>query len=147
VDRVRTPAPRIADRAGGAARATRPDAGALLALDEKTDAYARSQRWHASRSASFRVHPEPLVADVAQARVEQFAAAIEAYLAAHPGAADSARGIADWWLVSCGGDARRDEIDGALDVLVGRGSVDAHALPDGTVIYRAGRAPARPATG
>jgi hypothetical protein len=80
---------------------------------------------------------EPLVVDVAHARTVQLAAAIEAYLAAHPGAADTARGIADWWLPSCGGDAGRDELAAALALLVQRRTIDAQPLPDGTVIYRA----------
>lgn len=75
--------------------------------------------------------------DVAHARVARLAAAIGTYLAAHPGAADTARGIEDWWLPSCGGDASRDELAAALELLVRRRTIAAQRLPDGSVIYRA----------
>lgn len=81
--------------------------------------------------------------DAANARLCQLVQAIEAYLAAHPGAADSEQGITDWWLSSVGVYATSGELGPALAKLVARGKVDAHQLPDGRVIYRARGAPSR----
>jgi hypothetical protein len=77
------------------------------------------------------------VVDTAHARVCQLAKAIEAYLANHPGAADSEQGITDWWLPSVGVHAAVEELASALAKLVQRGKVEAYQLPDGAVIYRA----------
>ena len=61
--------------------------------------------------------------------------AIEEYFASHPDAADSAEGISRWWLVAAGVVATEDEVRTALDVLVTRGLVLPHRMPDGQTIY------------
>lgn len=62
---------------------------------------------------------------------------ILAYLRAHPSAADTADGIADWWLprplIEAGNAAA---IQLALDDLVSRGIVDEIASDIGTTLYR-----------
>lgn len=50
-------------------------------------------------------------------RVEQIAAAIESYLSINPSAADSATGIAQWWLPSVGVEGALDEVEQALALL------------------------------
>ena len=65
--------------------------------------------------------------------------AIENYLSAHPGAADSELGIAEWWLPTEGVEADPREVATALDWLEAHHGVERQSLPDGRVIYRAAR--------
>ena len=64
----------------------------------------------------------------------QLAEAIRRYLAAHPDAADSAQGIADWWLNE---PAPVDAVLDALESLVREGLVERRVLTGGRVIYKA----------
>ena len=73
--------------------------------------------------------PDPL-----RKRLEE---AIEAYLARSPHAADTTKGIAEWWISELAGSATLGDVDGALEALVRRGVVDRTRLPDGTEIFRA----------
>lgn len=60
-------------------------------------------------------------------------AAIETHLEAHPQAADSAEGVARWWL---GGASRSTEsVERALTALVHDGRVRCVTLADGTSLY------------
>lgn len=63
--------------------------------------------------------------------------AIERYVAQHPGAADSATGIAQWWLPEMGIDASMDDVTQALEILVDRGVLESRPVPGGQPIYRA----------
>jgi hypothetical protein len=67
-------------------------------------------------------------------------AAIEAHLAAHPAAADSAEGVARWWLGSQGLDAGVQEVEAALDQLVRRQRLRRVELADGNWLYCGGAA-------
>ena len=67
------------------------------------------------------------------------AADILRYLQHHPEAADTAEGIARWWL---GGRRYEDSlarVQEAMPALVERGLVEKQTLPDGADVYRAGR--------
>ena len=75
-------------------------------------------------------------------RLGAVAGAIEAYLARHPDAADSAEGIARWWLSGGGLDASLDEVRSALGRLVEHGLVAWRQMPDGRRIYGAASNPA-----
>jgi hypothetical protein len=73
--------------------------------------------------------------------VQPVAADIGRYLRHHPDAADTAEGIARWWL---GGRCHENElrrVQQAIAVLVERGLMQKQTLPDGAEIYRAGRTP------
>lgn len=61
--------------------------------------------------------------------------AIEDYFACHPDAADSADGIARWWLAGTGIEATVDEVRNALATLVDSGIAVARRMPDGRLIY------------
>jgi len=63
--------------------------------------------------------------------------AIHRYLNAHQDAADSAEGIARWWLPSMNVTASLPEVEAALEQLLTRGLVQKRTLADGRVIYRA----------
>ena len=65
--------------------------------------------------------------------------AIEAYLVRHPHAADSAEGIARWWLSMGGLDASVEEVRAALGRLIEQGLVAWRQLPDGRRLYGAAR--------
>lgn len=65
--------------------------------------------------------------------------AIEAYLASHPGAADSEHGIATWWLPGLGIDVPVARVRQALGSLAERGVITVVALPGGTIYRAAGR--------
>lgn len=75
--------------------------------------------------------------DDAQARKQRAEAAILAYLARYPRAADSEHGIAQWWLPRMGADLPLIDVQLALQALVQRGLIERTALPDGSAIYRA----------
>jgi hypothetical protein len=107
------------------------------ALPKKQPLRPFRAQWHGIRSSVPWIHSEPSVVDAADARLCQLVQAIEAYLAAHPDAADSEQGITDWWLSSVGVYAASGELGPALAKLVARGKIEAHQLPDGRVIYRA----------
>lgn len=62
---------------------------------------------------------------------------IGGYLRAHVDAADTAAGIARWWIR-----ARKssiETIEAAMQLLIEQGIAEQQALPDGSVIYRAAR--------
>ena len=70
--------------------------------------------------------------------------AILDHVARHPQAADTAAGVARWWV---GDDGRYsvERITRLLDALVARGQLRAETLADGTVLYAANpRPPAAP---
>lgn len=66
---------------------------------------------------------------------EAVVVAIVDYLHAHPLAADSADGVRRWWLGAPGLAVRLDEVESALDLLVGRSVLRRLPLADGTVLY------------
>jgi hypothetical protein len=68
-------------------------------------------------------------------RVEAIARDIEAYLAVHPDAADTAEGIQRWWLASTLTEESLDRVRAALDWLTAAGRVTRRVLPDGGVVY------------
>ena len=67
--------------------------------------------------------------------MEAIAAAILAHLAAHPFAADSADGVARWWLGSSLAHVPPGQVEQALDLLVARGALRRLKLMDGTILY------------
>jgi hypothetical protein len=70
----------------------------------------------------------------------EVAAAILQYLAEHEQAADTAAGIARWWMGRDNGALSIDVVELALTDLVRAGLLEQRQLPDGTTIYRrAGR--------
>lgn len=71
----------------------------------------------------------------APTEVEEIAAAIDRYLDAHPGAADTPAGIARWWLSGDVGFASIEQIEHALELLVNRGLLRRDPLPDGNSVY------------
>lgn len=75
--------------------------------------------------------------DATQARQQAIEAieAIEAYLSLHPKAADTAGGIAQWWLPEMGVDVPIEQVVQALEVLQHRNAVVRTVLPDGQAIY------------
>jgi hypothetical protein len=74
----------------------------------------------------------------------QVAAVIRDYLIAHPSAADSDQGIADWWVAGSGLQASLDDVRQALEFLASRQIVEKQMLADGRLIYRAAHRSARP---
>lgn len=77
---------------------------------------------------------QPPVAPLAS-RQQGLMDAIEAHLASHPQAADSADGVARWWLGVRGIHAEAAEVEGALAALVARHALRQARLADGTVLY------------
>jgi len=65
--------------------------------------------------------------------------AIEQHLAEYPHAADSAAGVARWWVEARGVHASADSVQRVLAELVAAGAVRQVALADGTVLYSKGR--------
>lgn len=73
--------------------------------------------------------------------VMRIADCIRRYVREHPGAADSAAGIAAWWLREPRGVS--PEVEEALAELVREGVLQREQLADGTVVYGAARRPLR----
>ncbi len=61
--------------------------------------------------------------------------ALQAYLVAHPMAADSADGIARWWLPAGSVRPTPAEVERAVATLVARAVLRSVALAEGSVIY------------
>ena len=61
--------------------------------------------------------------------------AILDHVEAHPHAADSAQGVAQWWLGALGAAATPAEVVQALESLAARGRLRGVRLADGTTLY------------
>jgi hypothetical protein len=61
--------------------------------------------------------------------------AIEAHLAAHPLATDSAAGVARWWLGGAAVSVGIDDVEVALATLVDQAVLRRLSLADGSVLY------------
>lgn len=61
--------------------------------------------------------------------------AILAYLSSHPHAADSAHGVARWWLGPHATVLPVSEVESALRQLVARQELREESLSDGTTLY------------
>jgi hypothetical protein len=76
------------------------------------------------------------------AEVEGIARDLEQYVSLHPTAADTADGIARWWL-----DRAElpplSSVEAALEALVSRGLLSRASLPDGQAVYSARHARGR----
>jgi hypothetical protein len=71
------------------------------------------------------------------ASTEQTARALRDYVAAHPHAADSARGIREWWLAGMVPPPTPDQVVCALLRLEDEGLFARAILPDGSELWRA----------
>jgi hypothetical protein len=83
---------------------------------------------------------------MADALARSVARSLETYLAQHPAAADTAQGIAQWWLPP----PMRPgvaTVEQALAMLVAAGVVERRLLPDGRQIYGRSGQPAPPSGG
>lgn len=67
--------------------------------------------------------------------IEHVAEHIADYLAANPHAADTVDGIRSWWLAGATPSVSRREVENAIRILLQRGTLKKHMLPDGTTIY------------
>jgi hypothetical protein len=67
--------------------------------------------------------------------VSELAQEIRAYLAGHPNAEDSLRGVVNWWLVRQRYQQTSEMVQRALDYLVAEGTVERRRLPDGRETY------------
>jgi hypothetical protein len=71
-------------------------------------------------------------------------AAILAHLAANPTAADSAEGVARWWLGDRAGPVSVGEAQAALEGLAREGRIRRMQLADGNTLYCGSEAPPPP---
>jgi hypothetical protein len=67
--------------------------------------------------------------------VQAIATAIEAHLDRHPLAADSAAGVARWWLGDAHAGVTVEKVRRALNLLVARQAMRRLKLMDGTCLY------------
>ena len=82
--------------------------------------------------------------DPAAGRIERIAAAIAEYLARHPNARDSARGIRDCWLPEALQGAPMEEVERALEMLVEDGRVETIAVLRNPTLFTRGTSPSSP---
>jgi hypothetical protein len=68
-------------------------------------------------------------------RVEAIAVAILDHMRTRPSAADSADGVARWWLGLEPASATLEQVERALDLLVARHAIHRLKLMDGTLLY------------
>lgn len=73
--------------------------------------------------------------DTEESRIAQLRDEILKYLAAHPRAADTVEGIANWWLPRQRYEEEIHKVQQVLDGLVERGLVAKTTLADGTILY------------
>lgn len=74
------------------------------------------------------------------AHIDRLTAEITDYLAAHPEAADTAEGVAQWWVGRQRYDRLMAAVEAALTRLVAQGVVSCREAADGTVYYCRGSA-------
>ena len=67
--------------------------------------------------------------------MDAIAAAIVAHLQAHPLAADSADGVARWWLGPAHSTVTLQQVERALELLASRGLLRRLTLMDETILY------------
>ena len=67
--------------------------------------------------------------------VETVATAIVDYVQAHPLAADSADGVARWWLGPPHSNVTVEQVERALNLLVSRRALRRLRLMDGSILY------------
>jgi len=79
--------------------------------------------------------PRPTPPTGARAQQVLLVQAIEAHLAAHPHAADSATGVARWWLGVRGIHATAAAVEAALAEMVAQQRLRHTTLADGSVLY------------
>jgi hypothetical protein len=60
---------------------------------------------------------------------------IERYVNCHPRAADTSEGIRGWWMGLREQNDTLEDVESALEYLIGRGCLERVVLADGTVIY------------
>lgn len=70
--------------------------------------------------------------------IERARARIEAYLVAHPLAADTVIGVARWWI-GPPHDLSLETVEAVLDLLVEEGRIVRIINPDGGVVFAAAR--------
>lgn len=75
----------------------------------------------------------------AKERDAEIEAAVLGYIGAHPLAADTLDGIAQWWLPRQRYITAHARIEAALARLVDEGALHLRRLPDGTALYSLGR--------
>ena len=68
-------------------------------------------------------------------QVEAVVIAILDHLQSHPLAADCANGVARWWLGSAHASVTVEQVEQALNLLVGRCAMRRLGLMDGTFLY------------
>jgi Fe2+ or Zn2+ uptake regulation protein len=73
--------------------------------------------------------------DTEESRITQLRDEILKYLDAHPQAADTVEGIANWWLPRQRYEEDIQKVQQALDGLVERRLVAKTTLADGTILY------------
>jgi hypothetical protein len=76
----------------------------------------------------------------AHERTAELRECVRRYLAAHPDAADSLRGIRQWWLPARLREVRLEELEQALAQLVACGEVQRSTLPGAEELYARGSA-------
>lgn len=86
---------------------------------------------------------QPRAKAVVEIEIER---SVLAYLHHHPQAADTLRGIVNWWLPQQRYESGCQRIERALDALVARGQLRCDRLPDGEALYALKKAiqPPRP---
>ena len=75
------------------------------------------------------------MADEAQPDVEELVSRLQAYLDAHPKAADTLEGISRWWLGASATRISPDDVLQALQELQRRGVIEVHTVPGGAKVY------------
>lgn len=66
---------------------------------------------------------------------ERLRAAIIRYLERNPEAADSGRGISEWWVPGSGEQPSAAQVRAVLDRLIADGILSRREMPDGTFVY------------
>jgi hypothetical protein len=92
--------------------------------------------WHAACTTSgVEISDEGFAVVPPSERVIVIADIIERYVTEHPRAADTAKGICEWWVTGQGYTGSIVDVQNALDHLVQLGRLSRTVLADGTVIY------------
>jgi hypothetical protein len=94
-------------------------------------------QWHSACFADSVECPTGLPVARASERIIRISDSIERYLAEHPRAADTPKGICEWWIGGQMSNSSVADVQEALDYLEGLGRLKRTVLAGGAVVYSA----------
>jgi len=97
--------------------------------------FVTKKLWHGNCSTAISLPQEQVALMQSDNEITQLASEIVSYLDHHPQAADSAKGIAQWWLKRQRLSIAVDNVSLALELLCHEGKIKKNRSASGDVVY------------